>query len=1684
MDAGGIVQAEDDDEADVELGDGGGVEVQEEKVVNIGEEKKVPDTASARPTRGRGRGGRGGARDPGVRDGLGGALADDQQRMMEEPYDWILENKPSLAAIEYRLDALWQSDIRAATTWFEAAARVMSDSMFVFHHYYPDDDLMRARRGDHLHPAYLPSDLNELLIARLETGRDRNSPPESSFPLYFPSTLTMNDVPADLELFGQLPLVEPADLSSLQALAGAHANFVPRRVDGALIDDRVFNSPAIRNQLNDVGFRNGPGDLKELQPYLAACYNLASASDFANGAIVLDAGAIARMISTCVRRTMESITAIMNSHADPIQSMLVQGPLVTAVTDWIQLARAIWLGSIDASTIVVKPQLLITIPDSLAPYFAGKGAAGTFGGTPVDERSWRDLQTLNPMQVYRIPDLTRTANGLCILTEDLPVIPVTQVTDSIRPALFDDAKSVRVPVVTQLTNFFTAEEGSDPKTVFLRMLSAVHNSDFAHTHPEAVQQIGMVTVLKVFAFPAPYAGPSEAQVSTRLFMESLGFDPSADPSITDVLRFGFQAARFRSIPNITRPRMNAEGFRSLGIDLDSHVVGQYLGGTWRTGRGAGAINRLPSGYLTHYQHVYNSRQIVDLLSPSQTVADSYGNRMDGLCFVRSCIILRAIEQGKWSDVTVAEDGTRTMALRRSPVSQLEAAAYTADAMQLVFKETDHGKVLPQSEWQRLADVFQHPLVVVSIEDKKPIWQSALKTANGDFVENFHRPWFLLFHDDHVSPIIAWQAFFGMKGYCAFCRCFFASVVHLQKHKCVEGTCPVCGCLHNDLLTQVVTPEARETWQACEHCFRRLPPVCHQAHKATGLCMFSWWCDLCKQTIEFTRQKPESHTCGEYKCRMCHRVVPPNHKCYIVTNKAWVREKAQPRTVLAFDFETVQHQTVHVVNYCNVQLCAPLRDDSTGEEWPNQNAVLEANRPNLAPAPFNESWEFFTIDDFMLWVFDACDLLDEDAGDTKLSINDRKVKAEPSLYLVAHNGQGYDFQLVYKWCVEHDVHVVPTNRGAKFLQLTLKRNNVTVVFRDTLCFFAMALASFPKTFGFSGPEADLAKGHFPHFFNKPENYDYHGPYPDVNDYGGVNLKPEAYSDLLVWLEQKRERKEVFHFRQELTEYCFKDTRILKLAVEKFRYLMVNHVSHDHDPITRATIASLALQLFIDCFMPGQSIAVLPSYTAAMIREAFYGGRTNGVKLFRQFDYEVDRAQHVDVVSMYPAMMYYRDYPVGHPIKKYEKEIMAEINSNPLAFPTMNAYVGTLFGVVCVDIEPPTDFLYLPPLPHHRADHKLVFDLLPHHRVTHMTEELKMAIEYGYRVTRIHYCVHFPNRSSELFRGYIRMFLALKVKSSGWPKSCDTPESRAAYLRTLNTEYSLGLVESDITDNPGLKMIAKMFLNSLWGKMGQQFVRDTATLFTSMVALGELLTGKLQLIKDLHVFSPHLGLLVTRDQPNAYAKVFQGNTNVALAVFTAAYGRMHLYRAMVQVQRQLIYFDTDSLIYDYQPTNPTHRTLGHMAGDLLGQFSSELEPDEFLVGQFVCAGPKCYGYRTNKGRSVLKVKGVVLSYKNLTQLDGSVLRELIQKEREPVVLYNYSKIKRVGYNHTIITSTDIKTVQCTYDKRSIIQTDENTIDTLPIGYEYFVDHTPELQQMLEVNRVWEESRLALPVDVAPE
>ena len=113
----------------------------------------------------------------------------------------------------------------------------------------------------------------------------------------------------------------------------------------------------------------------------------------------------------------------------------------------------------------------------------------------------------------------------------------------------------------------------------------------------------------------------------------------------------------------------------------------------------------------------------------------------------------------------------------------------------------------------------------------------------------------------------------------------------------------------------------------------------------------------------------------------------------------------------------------------------------------------------------------------------------------------------------------------------------------------------------------------------------------------------------------------------------------------------------------------------------------------------------------------------------------------------------------------------------------------------------------------------------------------------------------------------------------------------------------------------------------------------------------------------------------------------------AVFTTANARCRLYSMLDRLHpSQIIYCDTDSVIFIYDPDNPLHKCPSNETpgrpnnvsfGDGLGQWENEFKKGELLT-EVVISGAKSYSYKkeypNEKTDKVVKQKGITIDKNN--------------------------------------------------------------------------------------------------------
>ena len=480
----------------------------------------------------------------------------------------------------------------------------------------------------------------------------------------------------------------------------------------------------------------------------------------------------------------------------------------------------------------------------------------------------------------------------------------------------------------------------------------------------------------------------------------------------------------------------------------------------------------------------------------------------------------------------------------------------------------------------------------------------------------------------------------------------------------------------------------------------------------------------------------------------------------------------------------------------------------------------------------------------------------------------------------------------------------------------------------------------------------------------------------------------------------------------------------------------------------------------------------------IRDSFFGGRCEPIKLLHNFKVRNEKGRYIDVCSLYPAVMYFDKYPIGHPVK---------LCTN------LHNYDSNWFGFVHCKIIPPRG-LYQPVLPYKQKTkhaHKLLFGLCKacmevinisctHHSkikcrndcktkdckdckenrkilkqtcnycynmrngvcfhtdderaITGFwcTNEIEKALEKGYKIKEIYEVWHFEHYSCDLWKGYIRKFLKIKLESSKF--SCTEEDYR-------KKAELLGIHLDNLAENPGLRFIAKICLNSLWGKFGQspkhrqnKYI-ETEVDFYKIILDNKIESLNLAFLNDSTVYASY----ETKDE---FIKE-NYNTNIYIACFTTAWARLRLYDMIDRIGTNVCYMDTDSIVYIEDES--TKYIFDKYLGDCLGEWTDELNGS--YMDFFACAQSKDYGYIKNDGGYVGKVKGFRVTAETEEKMSHQARIDLIKGSINTVhINFTQFTIK----NSQIYTQKLVKQWGFQFDKRRIIKISDNDIDTVPYGF----------------------------------
>lgn len=474
-----------------------------------------------------------------------------------------------------------------------------------------------------------------------------------------------------------------------------------------------------------------------------------------------------------------------------------------------------------------------------------------------------------------------------------------------------------------------------------------------------------------------------------------------------------------------------------------------------------------------------------------------------------------------------------------------------------------------------------------------------------------------------------------------------------------------------------------------------------------------------------------------------------------------------------------------------------------------------------------------------------------------------------------------------------------------------------------------------------------------------------------------------------------------------------------------------------------------------------------------REAIYGGRTEVFKLHYK-PKQGEKIRYIDFCSLYPYVNWKGVYPVGHP----EKILIGQKECDTVDLEKCD-------GLIKCRILPPQQ-LKIPVLPA-KINKKLIFTLCRTcaeqqniYDCLHNDEEraiigtwvlceVKTSLKYGYTILdKIEIWSYKTERynpetkTGGLFTDYMKTFLKIKQEASGWPLNCNTQEEKDAYIKMYEKTQDIKLYASKIEVNPSYRSLAKLCANSLWGKLCQKEENTKTSVLSNPNEFYQMLISPAIIINDIYT-SGSENIYVSWKYTNDEDKNASKNVCIPAGAYTTTNARLMLFNELIQIQNEILYCDTDSLIYVEKEDSTYKPNIGPVVGQLTDEIA--VYGEDAYISEFVCVGPKSYALKINvpsenKEIELCKCKGFCLNKRNAAILHFNSYKNLIfgtnensndtDNDDDDITTDKIStfstKIKR-NKGFILTTSLEEKQFQFTFSKRVCVN---ETGDTLPYGY----------------------------------
>ena len=118
-----------------------------------------------------------------------------------------------------------------------------------------------------------------------------------------------------------------------------------------------------------------------------------------------------------------------------------------------------------------------------------------------------------------------------------------------------------------------------------------------------------------------------------------------------------------------------------------------------------------------------------------------------------------------------------------------------------------------------------------------------------------------------------------------------------------------------------------------------------------------------------------------------------------------------------------------------------------------------------------------------------------------------------------------------------------------------------------------------------------------------------------------------------------------------------------------------------------------------------------------------------------------------------------------------------------------------------------------------------------------------------MVKVHEVWNFERGEGGLFADYVDAWLKIKTEASGWPVNCETEEEKQDCIERFEAREGIRLEYENVKPNPGLKAMAKLMLNSFWGKFGERTNKSKTEQCTSPQELYNITEDDTKQVQDI-------------------------------------------------------------------------------------------------------------------------------------------------------------------------------------------------------------------------------------------